>query len=58
MGLGAIWLASPLLAKKEIERILNVPSEMGLVCLIAVGYPDETPQKERRPVDEVLRFVR
>ncbi|MCX8116876.1 MAG: nitroreductase family protein [Desulfobacterota bacterium] len=57
MGLGAVWLASPLMAKEEIERILQVPSEMGLVCLIAVGYPDESPQKERRPVEEVMRFV-
>ena len=58
MGLGAIWLASPLLAKKEIEAILNVPAEMGLVCLIAVGYPDESPQRDRKPIEQVLEFVR
>ncbi len=57
MGLGAIWLASPLMAKKEIEAILKVPSELNLVCLIAVGYPDESPQKERKPVEEVLEFI-
>jgi len=57
MGLGAIWLASPLLAKKEIEVILNIPAEMGLVCLIAVGYPDESPQKDRKPVEQVLEFI-
>ncbi|OGP72872.1 MAG: hypothetical protein A2V86_00465 [Deltaproteobacteria bacterium RBG_16_49_23] len=56
MGLGAVWLASPLMAKKEIEEILNVPAEMGLVCLIAVGYPDESPRKERKPVEQVLEF--
>ncbi len=58
MGLGAIWLASPLMAKKEIETILKVPAEMALVCLIAVGYPDESPQKDRKPVEQVLEFVR
>lgn len=57
MGLGAVWLASPLMAKKEIEGILKVPSGMNLVCLIAMGYPDESPQKDRKPVEEVLRFV-
>jgi nitroreductase len=57
MGLGAVWLVSPIQAKKEIETILNVPSNMDLICLIAVGYPDESPQKERRPVEEVLEFV-
>jgi nitroreductase len=30
---------------------------MDLICLIAVGYPGESPQKERRPVEEVLEFV-
>lgn len=57
MGLGAVWLVSPIQAKKEIETILNVPSNMDLICLIAVGYSDESPQKERRPVEEVLEFV-
>jgi len=57
IGLGAIWLASPLLAKQEIETILNVPAEMGFVCLIAVGYPDESPQKDRKPIEQALKFV-
>jgi nitroreductase len=57
MGLGAVWLGAPLMAKKEIETLLNVPPNLSLVCLVAVGYPDESPQKERRPVEEVLRFI-
>jgi nitroreductase len=57
MGLGAVWLVSPLQAKKEIEAILKVPSNMALICLIAVGYPDESPIKDRKPVDQVLEFI-
>ena len=57
MGLGAVWLVSPIQAKKEIEAILNVPSNMDLICLVAVGYPDESSQKGRKPVDEVLEFI-
>jgi nitroreductase len=57
MGLGAVWLVSPIQAKKEIEAILNVPSNTDLICLVAVGYPDESPQKDRKPVDEVLEFI-
>ena len=57
MGLGAVWLVSPLQAKKEIETILKAPATMSLVCLVAVGYPDELPQKDRRPVDQVLEFI-
>ncbi len=58
MGLGAVWLVAPLMAKKEIETLLKVPSTLSLICLVAVGYPDESPQKDRRPVDEVLEFIR
>ena len=57
MGLGAVWLVSPIQAKKEIEAILKAPSNMDLICLIAVGYPDESPQRDRNPVDQVLEFV-
>jgi len=58
MGLGAVWLGSPLQAQKEIGTLLKVPENMALVCMIAVGYPDESPQRDRKPVDEVLEFIR
>ena len=58
MGLGAVWLVAPIIAKKEIEAILRVPPSLSLVCLIAAGYPDESPQKDRKPVDQVLEFIR
>ena len=58
MGLGALWLVSPIQAKKEIEAILKVPANLSLICLVAVGYPDESPVKDRRPLDQVLEFIR
>ena len=57
MGLGAVWLAGPLTAKAEIEKILEVPSGMNLACLVAVGYPDESPQKDRKPLTEVVKII-
>ncbi len=57
MGLGAVWLGAPLMAKKEIETLLNVPADRSLVCLVPVGHPAESPQKDRKPVDEVLEFI-
>jgi nitroreductase len=57
MGLGAVWLVSPIQAKKEIETILKAAPNMDLICLVAVGYPDEEPQKDRKPVEEVLEFI-
>jgi nitroreductase len=57
MGLGAVWLVGPLAAKKDLERILKAPPGFDLVCLVAVGYPDESPRKNRKPVDQVLEFI-
>ncbi len=57
MGLGAVWLGAPLLAKRAIEKILDVPPNLSLVGLVALGYPDESPKKGRKPVEEVLRFI-
>jgi len=57
MGSGAVWLVSPVQAKKEIKTILETPANMALLCLIAVGYPDESPQKDRKPVDQVVKFI-
>ena len=57
MGLGAVWLAGPLMAKKEIETLLKVPAGRSLICLVAVGYADESPQRDRKPVEEVLEFI-
>ena len=58
MGLGAVWIVSPIQAKEEIEAILKVPASMSLICLIAVGYPNESPRRDRKPVDQVLEFIR
>jgi nitroreductase len=58
MGLGAVWLGAPLMAKREIERILKVPANLSLICLVAVGYADESPQKDRKSVEQVLEFFR
>ena len=58
MGLGPVWLGAPLMAKKEIETLLKVPASFSLTSLIAVGCPDESPQRDRKPVDQVLEFIR
>lgn len=57
MGLGAVWLVSPIQAKKEIEALLKIPSNMKLICLVAVGYPGESPQRDRKPAEQVMEFV-
>ena len=58
-GLGSCWMAGPQQAKREIERILEVPPELDFVALLPVGYPAESPAPgPRRAMEEVVRFVR
>jgi len=58
-GLGAIWMAGPQQAKKEIEQLLNVPPDLDFVDLIPVGYPAEAPKApQRKAITEVVQFFR
>jgi len=59
MGLGACWMSGPLVAKREIEEILQIPAGCDMVALIPVGYPAETPSAPpRQAVDELVEFVK
>ncbi|MEW6424306.1 MAG: nitroreductase family protein [Bacillota bacterium] len=56
-GLGACWMAGPLLAKREIEELLGV-KDMNLIAVIPVGYPaEEGTFKERKKVGEFVTFI-
>jgi nitroreductase len=57
-GLGACWMASPQLAKKEIEELLDISTNWAFVALIPVGYPNELPKpKDRKPVEELVTII-
>ncbi len=59
MGLGAVWMVSPMQAKGAIERILDVPPQLDLIAFIPVGYPAESPvSKGRKAVREVCEVIR
>ncbi|MBI2852864.1 MAG: nitroreductase family protein [Chloroflexi bacterium] len=59
MGLGAIWMTGPMVAKGDIEKILKIPATMDAVTLIPVGYPAETPvSRGRKPVGEICEVIR
>jgi len=58
LGLGACWMAGPMLARRELEEMLGVPADMGLYALVPVGYPAEAPAPgPRKPLDEVVRTI-
>jgi nitroreductase len=59
MGLGAVWMAGPVQAKGEIEKILKIPEGLDVVAFIPVGYPAESPEpRERKPVREACEIVK
>jgi len=58
LGLGACWLDGPLIARKELEELLNVQEPWGLMCLLAVGYPETVPPPVRRKKPGAIsRFI-
>jgi nitroreductase len=57
-GLGTCCLTGPLAAHDEIKRLLGLGPRQALVCLVAMGCPDEQPvPAPRKPVNEVSRVV-
>jgi nitroreductase len=58
MGLGSLWMTGPLHAKADIERALKLPAGLDVVTLIPVGYPAESPVRDRKPVSEVCQVIK
>lgn len=57
LGLGACVLTAPLLAGEAIERQLAIPSAFEITCLVALGYPAETPAAPRRKcLDQFVEY--
>lgn len=57
-GLGACWMAGPMLAKREIERRLGVPGDMDIFALVPVGFPAESPPPgARKPLKDVVTVI-
>ncbi|MBI3948058.1 MAG: nitroreductase family protein [Armatimonadetes bacterium] len=56
-GLGTCWVAGDKKATApEMMRLLGVPDTHRLVALVAVGYPAETPVREKKPLEGLLRW--
>jgi nitroreductase len=58
MGYGACWMSGPLLAREEIEKILDIKPPFNLVTFVAVGKPQKDPvKKNKKDLDEIIRFI-
>jgi len=42
-GVGTCWMAS--IDRKEIKNLLEIPEDMVVSCVVALGYPSENPKE-------------
>ncbi|HHW15422.1 MAG TPA: nitroreductase [Firmicutes bacterium] len=57
-GYGTCWMCAPVLAAREIERLLGVEERWHLLALVPLGVPAERPKMPaRKPLDEVYTYL-
>jgi nitroreductase len=59
LGYGSCWLSGPLIARQALEPMLDIAPPEQLAALVTIGVPATTPAAghERRPVEDILRFL-
>lgn len=54
LGLGACWISAYDMGfEGDAKRILGIPDDERLLSVISVGHPAETPQKEKKALEEI-----
>ena len=53
-GLGACWMCAPLFCPDVVIDSLALPDDWQPQGLITMGYPAQTREKTRKPLDEVI----
>lgn len=56
LGIGSLWLGEILNKKEEATQQLKLSDDYELAAVIALGYPNEQPQKDRIPFKNL--FIR
>lgn len=55
-GLGSVIMG--IFDRDKVEKVLELPEDRELVCLIPIGYPDEAPSAPRRKaVSDLLTVI-
>src|SRR6056297_746890 len=58
LGYGACWLSAPMMAKEDLEKILNIENPYHLIAFVAVGKASkDIPSKPKKSLDEIFTFV-
>ena len=57
LGLGTCWIAA--FKERAAKKALNIPSNVRVVAMTPLGYPDEKPSTQiRRPLTEIVHYNR
>lgn len=56
-GLGACWVCAPLFVPELVRDTLNLPEDWEPQGLITLGYSAETREKNRVPIDTIVKFL-
>lgn len=56
-GLGACWMAGPMVARDDVCALLGIAEPWRMVGAIALGWPEKRPDKQpRKPIDKVVTW--
>lgn len=53
-GVGSCWLGS--IDRPKIKKLLDIPEQFEISCVIALGYPKESP-KEIAMTDDIKYYL-
>jgi nitroreductase len=55
LGLGACWIGS--FDANKVRQILDIPDNIAIIELMAVGYPaDSKPKPKREPIEKIVCY--
>lgn len=54
LSLGAVWLGEILNRKSDVNSLIGLDGSFELLAIIALGHPDERPESERRPMEDLV----
>jgi coenzyme F420-0:L-glutamate ligase/coenzyme F420-1:gamma-L-glutamate ligase len=55
-GFGACWMCAPLFCQETVREVLGLPADYEPQGVITLGYPAETRQKTREPLETRVTF--
>ena len=55
LGLGGVWLGEILKNREEVRALLDLPKELELMAVVALGHPKHTSQSsDREPLENMI----